>query len=192
MANDKTTTEDIVSRLLSSMRIEHSESTHTALIKPGLEPASEPEKISAEDRFLSGLAALVLNVDSNNGRFDKGKVLETVAKIDKIVQEQVNAVLHDPVFQQMESTWRGLEDLASNVNFKADIAIDMLDVTKEEIFEDFENNSSDIFGAALFDKVYVAEYDQYPHADPLRNQIKELEIRGNAQGMERRWQRTLP
>ena len=40
MANDKTTTEDIVSRLLSSMRIEHSESTHTALIKPGLEPVS--------------------------------------------------------------------------------------------------------------------------------------------------------
>jgi type VI secretion system protein ImpC len=40
----------------------------------------------------------------------------------------------------------------------------MLDVTKEEIFEDFENNSSDIFGAALFDKVYVAEYDQYSAA----------------------------
>ena len=79
MANEKTTAEEIVSRLLSSMRIEHTENTHTALIKPGLEPANEPEKISAEDRFLSGLAALVLNVDSNNGRFDKGKVLETVA-----------------------------------------------------------------------------------------------------------------
>ncbi|MBL8636605.1 MAG: type VI secretion system contractile sheath large subunit [Myxococcales bacterium] len=165
MATDKTTTEDIVSRLLSSMRIEQADATsHTALIKPGLEPINEPEKLSAEDRFLSGLAALVLNVDGNNGRFDKGKLLETVAKIDRIVQEQVNAVLHDPTFQQMESTWRGLEDLASNVNFKADIAIDMLDVTKEEIFEDFENNSSDIFGAALFDKVYVAEYDQYSAA----------------------------
>ena len=161
MANEKTTAEEIVSRLLSSMRIEHTENTHTALIKPGLEPANEPEKISAEDRFLSGLAALVLNVDSNNGRFDKGKVLETVAMIDKIVQDQVNIVLHDPTFQQFESTWRGLEDLASNINFKADIAVDVLDVTKEELFEDFENNSSDIFGAALFDKVYVAEYDQY-------------------------------
>ena len=64
MANDKTTTEDIVSRLLSSMRIEQADSTaHTALIKPGLEPMNEPEKLSAEDRFLSGLAALVLFAD---------------------------------------------------------------------------------------------------------------------------------
>ena len=103
MANEKMTAEEVIDRLLSSMRIEHSESTHTALIKPGLEPANEPEKISAEDRFLSGLAALVLNVDSNNGRFDKGKLLETVARIDQIVQDQVNEVLHNSDFQQLES-----------------------------------------------------------------------------------------
>ena len=107
----------MIDRLLSSMRIEHSESTAThRAYQAGLEPANEPEKSRRKDRFLSGLAALVLNVDSNNGRFDKGKLLETVARIDQIVQDQVNAVLHDPTFQQMESTWRGLEDLASNIN----------------------------------------------------------------------------
>ena len=61
----------------------------------------------------------------------------------------------------MESAWRGLEDLVNNTNFKADITIDLLDVAKEELTEDFENNSSNIFSSALFDKVYIQEYDQY-------------------------------
>ena len=73
----------------------------------------------------------------------------------------MNEILHDEKFQKMESAWRGLEDLVNHTNFKADITIDMLDVAKEELAEDFENNSSNLFSSALFDKVYIQEYDQY-------------------------------
>lgn len=61
----------------------------------------------------------------------------------------------------MESTWRSLQDLVTHTNFKANIMIDILDVHKDELYEDFENNSVDLTGGALFQKVYVSEYDQY-------------------------------
>lgn len=119
------------------------------------------EAVSDEERFLSGLAAVLLNVDRGAGKFDKGKIQELVLKIDQLIGAQINEIIHNEQFKKMEAAWRGLHDLVSHTNFKANIMIDMLDVTKEELYEDFENNSVDISKGALFDKVYVKEYDQY-------------------------------
>jgi type VI secretion system protein ImpC len=148
-------------RLLDALSLDNTDKPRTPLVAEGLVPVANPNEASAEDRFLSSLAAVLLNVKPNAGRYDKANMFETIGTIDKLVTDQINQILHNPTFQQVESTWRGLEDLASNVNFKADIGVDILDVSYDELYEDFENNSSDIFGAALFDKVYVAEYDQY-------------------------------
>jgi type VI secretion system protein ImpC len=49
----------------------------------------------------------------------------------------------------------------ANTNFKAKICIDILDASKSDLREDFENNSSSIFNSAFFNKVYIQEYDQY-------------------------------
>ena len=119
------------------------------------------EDVSDEDRFLSGMAALLLNVDRSTKRLDKGSIQELIARIDQVVNDQINEVIHHEMFKQMESTWRSLNDLVLNTNFKADIMIDVLDVGKEELFEDFEANAVDITGSALFKKVYISEYDQY-------------------------------
>lgn len=153
--------EDVLQRMLNSMQLGALNEDHTPMVQEGLVPVSDEKSINAEDRFLSAMAALLLNVDSKAGRYEKGKLLDTIAAIDKVVNDQVNEVLHNERFQQLESTWRGIEDLAANVNFKANIGVDLLEVTKDELFEDFENNSSDIFSSALFEKVYIAEYDQY-------------------------------
>ncbi len=146
-------------RFLGSMRLETSQKTLKPMIADNLKAATED--VNTEDRFLSGLAAVLFNVDSSSGRFDKGKVQDLVLSIDQMINDQVNEVLHHPTFQEIESTWRGLDDLIQHTNFKANIMIDMLDVSKDELFEDFENNSVDITGSALFQKVYVSEYDQY-------------------------------
>jgi len=147
--------------MLNSMQLGALNEDHTPMVQEGLVPISDEKAINPEDRFLSAMAALLLNVDAKAGRYEKGKLLDTIAAIDKVINDQVNEVLHNERFQQLESTWRGIEDLASNINFKANIGVDLLEVTKEELYEDFENNSSDIFSSALFEKVYIAEYDQY-------------------------------
>lgn len=147
-------------RFLSSVRLNPEIDAPAPLIKEGLEFDASVKR--DEDRFLSGLAALLMNIDTSQpGKFDKAAVLKVLGRIDEIVTAQVNEVLHHPKFQALESTWRGLDDLIRNTNFRANIIIDMLDVRKEELLDDFDSNSVDITGSAIFKKLYIAEYDQY-------------------------------
>lgn len=163
MADPKTTeqVQDIsLKKFLACMRLnDQLANPPTPMIQENLEKTVE--KVSDEERFISGLAALLLNVSCEGGRFDKAQIQALLAFIDKLMSAQLNEILHHPKFQQMESAWRALHDLALHTNFKANIMLDLLDVTKEELYEDFENNSVDISKGALFQKVYVHEYDQY-------------------------------
>ncbi|MBL9045586.1 MAG: type VI secretion system contractile sheath large subunit [Myxococcales bacterium] len=126
----------------------------------------------ANIRFVNALAALVHNypetvasefadAEPTKQRYDKGKVQVLLSQIDALLAGQINEILHHPKFQELESVWRGLEDLTSHTNFGANICIDMLNASKEDLREDFENNSSSIFNSAFFNKVYIQEYDQY-------------------------------
>lgn len=160
----------IIDRLVARSQISAGEPEDTrsdrmpvALVKPGFEPLADNEPLSEKDRVFSALAALLINIEPDKKKkgYNKEKLLQTVGEIDQLVHKQINEILHHPEFQKLESVWRGLDDLASNINFKADITVDILDVTKDELFEDFQNNSADIFCSALFNKVYIKEYDQY-------------------------------
>ncbi|RKH12218.1 type VI secretion system contractile sheath large subunit [Corallococcus praedator] len=119
------------------------------------------EDATPEERFVSSLAAMVHNMDTDEGRFDKQTVQELVGTIDALVSDQLNAVLHAPEFQEVEAQWTALNDLVRNTNFKANIELSLLDVSKEEAYSDLEMNAADVAGSEFFKKLYVAEYDQY-------------------------------
>ena len=48
-----------------------------------------------------------------------------------------------------------------DLNFASNITIDLFDVSSEELHQDFDSNSTDVFSGSLFSKVYKTEYDQY-------------------------------
>jgi len=146
-------------RFLSSMRLNPEIGEPVPMVTDNLETISED--IRDEDRFLSGMAAVLMNIDAGGGKFDKGAVQTLIARIDEMVNAQLNEVIHHDKFKQMESSWRSLNDLVRNTNFKANVMIDMIDVGKDELYEDFDSNAVDITGSALFKKAYLAEYDQY-------------------------------
>jgi len=146
-------------RFLSSMRLNTEISEPVPVIQDDFETVSA--EASDEDRFLSSMAALLLNVDVSEKRFDKGKILEVIANIDKTVNDQLNEIIHNEQFKQIESSWLSLNNLIQTTNFKANVMIDVLDVSKDELADDFEANAVDITSSALFKKVYVSEYDQY-------------------------------
>ncbi|MFO0580131.1 MAG: type VI secretion system contractile sheath large subunit [Polyangia bacterium] len=158
MAETQGATTGIIDRLLAAAQLEGKAPTNTLMIRDKF--SSVNEDVSTEDRFVSALAAMLFNTESS-GRFEKGQVLESVSRIDTLINEQLNEIFHDPTFQNMEATWRGISGLVENTNFSANISIDLLDVSKEELYQDFENNSTDVFNGALFGKVYQTEYDQY-------------------------------
>jgi len=146
-------------RFLSSMRLSTEVSEPVPMIQEDLQKVTTD--VSDEDRFISGMAALLLNIDPSVGRLDKGMIQEVVARIDQTVNDQLNEIIHHDKFKQMESNWRSLNDMILSTNFKAGVMIDIIDVKNEELFEDFETNAVDILGSAFFKKVYIAEYDQY-------------------------------
>ena len=146
-------------RFLSSMRLDSDVSDLVPMVTNNLEDIADD--IRDEDRFISGMAAVLMNIDSTADRFDKGAVQELIATIDEMVSTQLNQIIHHENFKRMESDWRGLNDLVSTTNFRADVMIDMIDVSKDELFDDFDSNAVDITGSALFKKIYLAEYDQY-------------------------------
>jgi type VI secretion system protein ImpC len=120
-----------------------------------------PHEWSVEDRFVAALAALVHNVEPVNGRLLRGAIPEVVQRIDQIVSETLDSVLHHPKFQAVESAWRSVQDLVDHTNFRANITIDILDVSKEEVAEDLEDHSVDLSGSVIFQRVYRDEYDQF-------------------------------
>ena len=108
-----------------------------------------------------GMAAVLMNIDFSADKFDKGAVLNLIANIDELINAQLNQIIHHEDFKSMEASWRALNGLILNTNFKADVVIDILDVSKDELFSDFDSNAVDITGSSLFKKAYIAEYDQY-------------------------------
>lgn len=146
-------------RFLSSMRLGAEVGELTPMVQDGYQVVKDD--VSEKDRFVSGLAALLLNVDRSAGKLDKANIQSLIARIDGMVNAQVNEIIHHPQFRQLEANWRSLNDLIRATPAKADVVIDLLDVSQEELYEDFDANSVDITSSALFKKVYVAEYDQF-------------------------------
>uniref|UniRef100_UPI003898F098 type VI secretion system contractile sheath large subunit n=1 Tax=Burkholderia alba TaxID=2683677 RepID=UPI003898F098 len=85
---------------------------------------------------------------------------DLIAEIDRKLCRQVDAILHHPDFQQLESTWRSLKFLVDRTDFRENIKIQFLDVGKTALLDDFED-SPDITKSGLYQKVYTAEYGQF-------------------------------
>ncbi len=75
-------------RFLSSMRLNTEVSEPVPMLQDDLKEIQAD--VSEEDRFISGMAALLLNVEPVDGKFDKGGILEVIANIDDIVNNQIN------------------------------------------------------------------------------------------------------
>jgi type VI secretion system protein ImpC len=155
-----TTTDTLnLKSFLSSVRLSTDVSAPTPMVQANLEKVQED--VSAEERFISAMAAVVYNMNTDDQRFDKQSIQDLVANIDTLIDAQINEILHAPEFQKIEASWTSIADLVKHTNFKANIQIGLLDVSKEEAYEDLELNSADIAGSEIFKKVYIAEYDQF-------------------------------
>jgi hypothetical protein len=127
-----------LARLLSSVNMDNIEKARpliqgrreVVLDEETLKAQKEPE-VSPEERFVSSVAAIAFNLDKTEDRFDKQSIKTLVDRLDKIIDAQLNEVLHHPTFQQMEASWRSVADLVRNTNFKANIQLSILDVSKE-------------------------------------------------------------
>ena len=85
---------------------------------------------------------------------------QMVAEIDKKLSLQLDVIYHNEEFQKVESAWRSMKYLVDNTNFRENVRIEILNVSKENLLEDFED-SPEVVKSGLYKLAYTAEYGQF-------------------------------
>jgi type VI secretion system protein ImpC len=87
-------------------------------------------------------------------------IKQRIAEIDQIVSDQLNAIMHSPEFQRLESAWRGLHYLVMNSETGTMLKLRLLNATKKELLSDLEK-ATEFDQSALFKKIYEEEYGTF-------------------------------
>jgi type VI secretion system protein ImpC len=83
-----------------------------------------------------------------------------IAQIDELLSAQINEILHDPKFQQLEAAWRGLHFLVMNSETGTSMKLRVMYATKKELLDDLEK-ATEFDQSALFKKIYEEEYGTF-------------------------------
>ena len=88
-------------------------------------------------------------------------ISEMIRRIDEKLSDQLNAVMHAPEFQALESAWRGLNYLANNSETDATLKLRVMNVSKNELYRDLKTYPGAKWDQSpLFKKLYEAECGQ--------------------------------
>src|SRR3954463_16311097 len=84
---------------------------------------------------------------------------EIIKAIDATLTEQINLIIHNEEFQQLESSWRGLHHLVNNTETDEMLKIRVFNISKKELgktLKKYEGTAWD--QSPLFKKIYEDEY----------------------------------
>jgi type VI secretion system protein ImpC len=116
-----------------------------------LQPGEESYDIAL--RGVEAFIADLLKSESTNEKINKAVVDRMIVEVDAKITGQVDAIIHHPSFQEMESAWRGLKILVDRTDFRENIKIDVLSVSKTDLLEDFEL-APEVVQSGLYKHVY--------------------------------------
>ena len=131
-----------------------------------LEQVMRETRISPNDEWYApardGMAAFFAELVRTARPGDKvhaSRVDQMIAGIDARVSRQLDEILHHAEFQELESSWRSLKFLVDRTDFRENIKIQMLNVTKDELADDFDD-APETVKSGLYKHIYVTEYGQ--------------------------------
>lgn len=144
--------------------------------KQVMSEASVDERLTAGMQvFMECLAKAGTRVE----KLDRALIDHHIAELDQQISQQLDAVLHHPDFQKVESLWRGIKSLVNKTDFRQNVKIELLDLSKEDLRQDFED-APEIVQSGLYLQTYVAEYDT-PGGEPIAALISAWEFDASAQ-----------
>jgi type VI secretion system protein ImpC len=83
-----------------------------------------------------------------------------IVELDRKLSRQLDEIMHNPVFQKMESAWRGAKFLVDRTDFRENIRLEILSVSKEDLLADFQD-SPEIPKSGLYKQIYSREFGQF-------------------------------
>ena len=118
------------------------------------------EAYSLTKKGVEALVSQLLAPGAAEARVSKAVVDDMIAAIDRKLSAQLDAVLHNEQFQKIESTWRSLKFIVERTDFRENVRIEIINVTKEDLLTDFED-APEIPKSGLYKTVYTSEYGQF-------------------------------
>lgn len=131
----------------------------------------------ANQRTLTAIQVLLEQINDETPtikKVDKALIDHFIAKLDEKMSEQLDAIIHHDEFQALEARWRGLDYLLNQSDPAANIKVEILDVSKEDLLEDFED-APDTTHSGLYQQVYTQEYDT-PGGEPFSVMLSDYEF----------------
>lgn len=125
------------------------------------------------------LLKLIQDSSQKIEKLDKHLLDYHISQIDQKLSRQLDAIMHHPEFQEIESTWRGLKFLVDRTDFRRNVKIELLDVSKDDLRQDFED-APEINQTGFYRHTYIQEYDT-PGGEPLGVTISNYEFDRGAQ-----------
>lgn len=83
-----------------------------------------------------------------------------IAQIDKLISMQLNEIMHNPDFQRLEGSWRGLNYLVQNTETGEKLKLRIMNVSKKDLLKDMEK-ASEFDQSTLFKKIYEEEFGTF-------------------------------
>jgi type VI secretion system protein ImpC len=118
------------------------------------------EGFSVAKRGVEALIAEMLTPKNKDEKVDKSMVDQMISSIDEKLSIEVDEILHHKDVQKLESAWRGLKYVVDKTNFRENIRLELLSVSKDELLEDFED-SPEVVKSGLYQHCYISEYGQF-------------------------------
>ncbi|MDQ0509445.1 type VI secretion system contractile sheath large subunit [Ancylobacter amanitiformis] len=128
------------------------------LLETKLRPTDDGYDVAK--RGVAAFVAELLKPTRSEEKVNSAVVDQMIAAIDQKMSAQLDTILHDESFQQLESAWRGLKFLVDKTDFRQNIKIEMLSTSKDELLADFDD-APEIVRSGLYKHVYTAEYGQF-------------------------------
>ncbi|MEG5483191.1 type VI secretion system contractile sheath large subunit [Enterobacter kobei] len=133
--------------------------------------ATADERLTAGIQvFLECLSKASTKVD----KLDRTLIDFHIGELDRQISRQLDAVMHHPAFQKVESLWRGVQSLVDKTDFRQNVRIELLDMSKDDLCQDFED-APEIIQTGLYKHTYVDEYDT-PGGEPIAALISAYEF----------------
>ena len=123
----------------------------------------------------------LLAPERNELRVDQALINDLIAEIDDQLSAQLDMILHDPSFKQLESIWRSVKLLVDRTDFRENITIEILDLAKDELSADFDH-SPEVSTSLLYEVAYTAEFGQFG-GEPVGAIISDYDFGPNRKDM---------
>ena len=129
-----------------------------ALLEKDFAPKSSEMRTEAH-KAVQTLAEMALKKANLVPEEAVNQIKEMIEEIDAKLSDQINEILHNPEFQQLEGAWRGLKHLLDRSETGADLKIKVMPVAKKELRKELSKfGDSEFDQSPLFKKIYEQGY----------------------------------